>query len=188
MKLVRESLQPLFEIGEANVKSYKLSYKGIIKEWEGADVSDWNMKAYEFLTEDNDKYEVTFLPTGTTQVIDGKVFNVRVDFKVKGQKQPLTINKGRIFKVLTTVCNAIKDYLKRNPQTFSLVIIPSKSEAGKETRFNLYSKYIESQIPSGWRISILDNPTPSDSHESSRIFQLIDDQKYAEYSAIKNKE
>lgn len=188
MKLVRESLEPLFEIGEGNAKSYDITYNGTLKQWEGSDVNDYHMVGYEFITEDNDNYIVTFLPIGKTQIIDGKVFNVRVDFQVSGKHPSEPINKGRIFKVLATVCDAIKNYLKRNPQTFSIVLIPGKTETGKETRFNLYAKYITSQIPSGWRTIILDNPTPSDKHESSQIFQLLNDKKYADYNAIKNKE
>jgi len=185
MKLVRESLEPLFEIGEANVQTYKISYLGKLKEWEGSDVSDYIMIGYEFLTEDKDKYIVTFLPIGKTQIIKGKVFNVRVDFLVSGVHPSKLINKGRIFKVFSTICVIIKDYLKRNPQTFSIVIIPGKTEEGEETRFKLYQKYVESQMGSEWRSILLDNSKSEREYESSQIIQLLNDQKFNDYKAIK---
>lgn len=187
MKLVRESIESLFEVGEATAASYDISYDGILKFWKNPDEKNWHVIGYSFITEDNDKYIVTFMPIGKTQIIDKKIFNVRVDFNREGKDPRESVNKGRMFKVLSTICKIIKNYIKRNPHTFSIVIIPGKTESGKETRFNLYSKYIKSQLPSGWRTTVLNNPEAYE-HESNQVFQLVNDEKFNDYKAIKKSE
>ena len=188
MKLIRESLYPLFEIGEG-IKPYNLKYLGNLKTFRGMKVEEYApMIGYEFITEDNDKYIITFLAYGGSEIINGKVFNTRVDFEVIGKEPNVIVNKGHIFRVLSTVVEAIKNYLIKNPQTFSFIIFASKNKNNKDSRLNLYSKYIEKQIPSGWKANYL-TIEDEDLGEglSHNVIQLVNLEKYEEYKKIKDK-
>jgi hypothetical protein len=188
MKLIRESLYPLFEIGEG-IKPYNLRYLGKLDNFRGEKVEEYApMIGYEFITEDNDKYIITFLAWSGSEIIDGKIFNVRVDFEVLDKKPNIIVNKGRIFRVLSTVVEAIKNYLIKNPQTFSFIIFASKNKDNKNIRLNLYSKYIEKQIPSGWEVKYV-TVADEDAGEgvSNIIIQLVNLEKYEEYKKLRDK-
>jgi hypothetical protein len=187
MKIVREHINKLFEIGEANVKSYEITYLGYINKYENRDIRGKHMIGYEFITEDNDNYLVTFLRVGDEILDDDKIYNVRVDFRVKEKPVSEIVNKGRIFKVLSTICEIIKDYIKKEPQTFSIWIFSGKNKSEKEIRYNLYTKYIESHLPKDWKIVVHDNIPEAISkyNESSHVIQLINDENYKKYDILK---
>jgi len=97
---------------------------------------------YEFQTQDGDNYEVVIMDIG-------HYWNV--DFKVVGGNFEDVVNKGRLFQVMATVSEILRDFLiKESPEV--LRISPAKNSNADRRRFNIYLKYFEKQLPQNYEI------------------------------------
>ena len=140
MKLVYESLDQLFEIGEANVSSYdfKFMFKDVY--------DDVDYYSYSFTTEDNDNYEVLLAYNKT-------IHELTVGFTANNEADTYNVNKGRIFKVLSTVINVIKDVVNKNPDIKEILIDPSKETDEDNRRKNIYMAFIRKNMPPDWSVT-----------------------------------
>ena len=141
---------PLFEIGEATAQPYPLK-----KRVHGD---------YRFETEDGDKYLIKF-ETEEHNVGVSNPFKIAYVAFLTGQDLlnpkradlDRVINKGRIFRVLATVIQAIKLYLKDyqrylDNKTFRIPItyigmVPGKNDKNDDRRLHIYQAYIKKLIP-----------------------------------------
>lgn len=144
MKVVRESLNEavLNEVGELSAKPYK--WKQITK-----------AGMYEFYTEDNDKYVVYFYSPD-----DDDIYTL--DFYVsKPLNRPkdynpyrYVVNKGRIFKVLSTVLDIVKEKIRKDKRNKinKIIIKPGRDFETDDRRFNIYKRVIERNLPDNWEM------------------------------------
>lgn len=135
--IVKESLQPLFEIGIGTVKPYEYRIGKC----------DKLACFYYFETEDDDRYIVRFMNLG--EIHNRKKQIWQTEFVTPGKGGDTTIvNKGRIFKVLSTVIHIIKDFVSRSEfQIDGLNILPTENYKGDTRRYDLYLQYINKILP-----------------------------------------
>jgi hypothetical protein len=132
------------EAFDANVSSYEWT-----KDYENNDYY------YEFITDDNDKYYVD-IENDTYEGAESWV----ISFTVGGYKYEDTVNKGKIFRVMATIINIIKDFIN-NVDPEIITIIPSKKNPEDNRRLNMYMGYIKKHLPSNYDVKIdydLSNP------------------------------
>jgi len=141
MKLVVESLEQLYEVGESNLPPY--NYR------KGADED--MVTYYYFTTEDDDKYSMAFFNLGEikkSELGSSRYLNTYdVQFVSSGPTGDTDIlNKGRFYRVIATVIEIMRIFAKeKNPR--ALIISPSKSFRKDKRRFNIYLRYIEKLLP-----------------------------------------
>lgn len=99
---------------------------------------------YYFETEDGDKYSVRFMNLG--EIHNKKKQIWQTEFVIPGLEGSTTIvNKGRIFKVISTVIQIVKEFIvDKDPD--GLNINPSSNYKGDRRRYNLYLNYIDKFI------------------------------------------
>ena len=150
IKIITEEVEKIFEIGEANAATYKYT-----KELRKGAV--W----YKFDTEDNDKYSVVIYKD---VMLGNEVSAWIVEFSVinnptnpKDTDFKAVVNKGRLFKVMSTITMIIKDFASEfNPEI--LAVIPSKSKGDTDTRrFKMYYQFIAKNIPSNYIVNEFPN-------------------------------
>jgi hypothetical protein len=123
-------------------------------QWTGPKEQSGNVNYY-FTTEDNDLYRVTF--TGT----EGNDW--RLDFGVKESKPDneyynsgAVTNKGRQYKVISTVMDIMKDFIESYPA--NVISFSGADKEGSKTnqREELYKKYIIKNIHllPGWDTNV----------------------------------
>jgi len=140
----------LFEIGEANVKPYPLK-----KRVHGD---------YRFETEDGDKYIIKF-QTQEQYPDKEEPFKIAYVAFLTGENLSSpkragldrVINKGRIFRILPTVIEAIKLYIKDYDRHFEdktfriplkyIAIVPGKNHQYDDRRLHIYKAYIHKLLP-----------------------------------------
>ena len=143
--LKESSENSLFEVGEANVKPYLLEKR--------------SFGEYRFETEDGDKYVIHFL----NGFWNNQIMAYVSFFTSKKLNNPektdyiRVINKGKIFRILPTVINAIKlfikDYKKDVKNGFItdplqyIGIVPAKNDINDDRRLNIYQAYIKKLLP-----------------------------------------
>ena len=148
---IKESFEnSLLEIGEANVKPYPLE-----KRVHGE---------YRFETEDGDKYAIKFQ---TEEQFPDKEEPYKIAYVAFYTGENLSdpkradldrvINKGRILRILPTIIEAIKLYLKdyqkyMDEKTFRvplkyIAMIPGKNDPKDNRRLNIYKAYINKLLP-----------------------------------------
>jgi len=128
--IVKESLEPLFELGISTVQPYEYRLGKC----------DTLACFYYFETEDGDKYSVRFMNLG--QIHNRKKQIWQTEFMVPGKTGNTdVVNKGRIFKVMATVIAIIKDFITDN-RVDGLNINPVKNYKGDTRRYDLYINYI----------------------------------------------
>lgn len=133
----------LLEVGEG-VQPYQ---------WSGPQEQLGNV-IYHFITEDNDSYRVVF--TGT----NGNDW--RLDFYVKESKPEseynsgTVTNKGRQFKIISTVMDIIKDFIEEYPADAISFAASDKEGSKTNQREELYKKYIIKNIHllPGWDTNV----------------------------------
>jgi hypothetical protein len=126
--LVPTSLNQLFEIGEGNLDPYKFE---LVRD-------NLFVKTYIFTTEDRDDYRVNFSQIFKENEEDDT--NIwELNFKIKNSDFSEVSNRGRIFKVMSTITNIVKQ--------FAAVYDPKEiiiSNIGDDLkRYELYSKFLE---------------------------------------------
>lgn len=141
-KLAAESLNQLYEIGNVNVPSYEFR--------KAEQVPDENKKyftIYNFTTEDGDIYTVRFFNLREIHQKRYKLPDYQLEFDTGGENgDTLVVNKGRFFKIMSTIIDITKDFLSTHDFR-SIKISPSENFRGDKRRFNIYQRYIEKNIP-----------------------------------------
>ena len=122
---------------------------------------------YNFKTEDGDDYLVQFDQGFYEDEYDLAFFSVGS----KGFMSDEETNKGRQFKIVSTVIEIVKDFLKETPGTTSIIFSGKNKEGGGINQRNLlYNKYVEKQIHNfpGWDYKIENGDTKIFKKESIR--------------------
>lgn len=100
-----------------------------------------NTITYGFTTEDRDVYEIGFTYYQSTWF---------VDFMVENGSFLDIVNKGRVYQVMATVGEVLKDFMaKHDPELIK--ISPAKTPEDNR-RFGIYMRYVETQLPSGYEV------------------------------------
>ena len=133
----------LKEIGEATTNPYK---------WKKASTKE-DTVFFTFTTDQGTSYKVA-LENYVYEDFheDNKEYpaiEVSFGIKEKGAYSTTTVtNKGEMYRVMSTVVDIIKDYLKRNDIIKAIIYEPLKKEGEKGFKRNdLYMAFIKKQIP-----------------------------------------
>jgi len=132
------------EVGEANLKPYK---------WEEVDREGYYVYT-RFTTDSETQYDVDLK---STNYIDDDLKNLRtieIEFSAKlkgaeGGSAKIVVNKGELYRVMTTVADIVKKYIKKSK---AQAIIYSPSKKSNEENFgvqrdNLYRAFISKAFP-----------------------------------------
>lgn len=127
------------EIGNSNLSPYNYSKS-----------SESNYVIYyTFQTEDDDKYIVRFF--NLSKIHNKENYGWSVEFITDGETGDKdVINKGRFYKVISTVTSIINEFIKEK-QPIKIIISPTKNYKGDKRRLNIYSKYIETLLPDNYK-------------------------------------
>jgi len=137
-------IENLNEVGEATLKPYK---------WKEVDMNGW-ITYTEFTTENGTEYKVDLT---TTNYIDNdlnnsKALEVEFSAKPKGAEKSstkITVNKGEMYRVMSTITSIIKHYVKKF-KAKAIIYSPSKKSDEEDfgtQRDNLYKAFINKAIP-----------------------------------------
>lgn len=149
----------LTEIGEGTIP-----YK-----WSGPEEDSVGIHYY-FKTEDGDYYLVTFTPKASEHTSDNAY---RLDFYAKdgdgGFDSGIVINKGRQFRIISTIMDIIPSFIKEYPCDMILFSGSDKRNSKNDTnqRDMLYKKYVSKNIHKleGWKF---DNST-----STTKLFRTV---------------
>jgi hypothetical protein len=127
------------EVGEATASKYK---------WEEIDREGYFIYV-GFETESETTY---FVDLGTDKYKGVPVFNVEFAARTKGAEgssSKVVVNKGEMYKVMATITDIIKTYLKKFKKVKGIVYYPSKkgNESFGTQRDKLYKAFITKAIP-----------------------------------------
>jgi hypothetical protein len=134
----------VFEVGEANLKPYK---------WKEVDVDGW-VTYVEFTTESETEYNVDI---ATVPYFDNDLNNYKaleIEFLAKpkdaqGSSAKIIVNKGELYRVMATITDIIKYYVKKF-KAKAISYSPSKKSDEEDfgsQRDNLYRAFISKAIP-----------------------------------------
>ena len=134
----------VFEVGEANLKPYK---------WEEVDREGYYVYT-QFTTDSETQYDVDLT---TTTYTDDDLNNLRaleIEFTAKpkdaeGSSAKIVVNKGEMYKVMSTIVDIVKKYIKKS-KTQAIIYSPSKKSSEEDfgsQRDNLYRAFISKAIP-----------------------------------------
>ena len=132
----------LNEVGEGTAKPY---------EWEEISADDWG--AYiRFLTDSETEYQVNLEYFTSNLPLTPDLPGIAVEFlaKPKGEydfSNTVVVNKGEVYRVMSTIVNIIKYYLKDNKIITYSPEKKSGEDFGKQ-RDNLYKAFMKKSIPS----------------------------------------
>lgn len=133
------------EIGDASGKTYNLKlYRSY-----APDNTIAPEVIYNFTTDSGLEYELA-LSGYEMQTADELTGAVDVSFKMAGGTYTAQTNAGEQFKIMATVVDATKKYLKDNPKVNTITFVPvkSRSESDKDSRRErMYLAYVKSQFP-----------------------------------------
>jgi hypothetical protein len=133
------------EVGEANLKPYK---------WEEVDVEGYFVYT-RFTTDNETQYDVdikstVYYPPGQMDSVPA----LEIEFSAKpkgaeGSSAKIIVNKGEMYRVMATIVNIIKKYIKKS-RAEAIIYSPSK-KSDEETfgtqRDNLYRAFISKAFP-----------------------------------------
>jgi len=138
--------EKITEVGEANLSPYK---------WEEVDKNGW-VTFIEFTTESETKYRVNLT---TVEIVDPEGGNINleaidIEFSAKpkgaeGSSSKIVVNKGEIYRVMSTLTAIIKHYVKEI-EAKAIIYSPSKKSDEEDfgtQRDNLYRAFISKAIP-----------------------------------------
>lgn len=135
------------ELGDSNVTPYP--YRMV-------DYGDGDLAImYKFKTEDDDIYTVRFLDLyefkKTVRFPEKYRNNYQVEFMTNDENgDSVILNKGRFFKVISTVISIIEDFVKfKDPKV--LKIDPVSNFKKDKRRKNIYIRYIERLLPDNYK-------------------------------------
>lgn len=110
---------------------------------------------YKFETDDGDLYTVRFLDLyefkKSLRFPEKYKNTYQVEFVTTDKDgDNVVLNKGRFFKVISTVIDIIRDFIKfKDPRV--LKIHPSKNFKKDKRRKNIYIRYIEKLLPDDYK-------------------------------------
>jgi len=133
------------EIGEANLKPYK---------WEEVDQEGYYVYI-RFITDSETQYDVdikttVFFPAGQMESLPA----LEIEFSAKpkgaeGSSAKIVVNKGEMYKVMATIVDIIKKYIKKS-KARAIIYSPSKKSSEEyfgTQRDQLYRAFISKAIP-----------------------------------------
>ena len=136
---------PVNEVGEANLKPYK---------WEEVDREGYYVYT-RFITDNETQYDVdikstVFFPAGQMESLPA----LEIEFSAKpkgaeGSSAKIVVNKGEMYRVMATIVDIIKKYLKKS-KAQAIIYSPSKKSSEENfgsQRDNLYRAFISKAIP-----------------------------------------
>jgi hypothetical protein len=137
-------IENLNEVGEANLKPYK---------WEEVDREGYYVYT-RFTTDSETQYDVDLK---TTTYIDNDLNNLRaleIEFTAKpkgaeGSSAKIVVNKGEMYKVMSTIVDIVKKYIKKS-KSQAILYSPSKKSSEEDfgtQRDNLYRAFISKAFP-----------------------------------------
>jgi hypothetical protein len=137
-------IENLNEVGEANLKPYK---------WEEVDVEGYFVYT-RFTTDNETQYDVdikstVYYPPGQMDSVPA----LEIEFSAKpkgaeGSSAKIVVNKGEMYRVMATIVDIIKKYLKKS-KAQAIIYSPSK-KSGENfgiQRDQLYRAFISKAIP-----------------------------------------
>jgi len=105
---------------------------------------------YKFTTDDDDEYLVRFFHMGEFQNKKKLMNHYKVEFVVGGDPydsgDSVVVNKGRFYRVISTVISIIKEFVKEK-DPIELEINPVTNYKKDKRRKNIYNRYIERLLP-----------------------------------------
>ena len=135
--------EKITEVGEATLKPYK---------WEEVDNIGY-VTYIKFITDSETEYNVDLrvLTETDSNLNDYKALSVFFTAKLKGDKDrspEIVVNKGELYKVMSTITNIIKHYVKKF-KAKEIIYSPAKkeNEGFGSQRDNLYKAFISKAIP-----------------------------------------
>ena len=141
--LVKE--EKVTEVGEANLKPYK---------WEEVDQEGYYVYT-RFVTDSETQYDVdikltVFFPAGQMESLPA----LEIEFSAKpkgaeGSSAKIVVNKGEMYRVMATIVDIIKKYLKKF-KAQAIIYSPSKKSSEEyfgTQRDQLYRAFISKAIP-----------------------------------------
>ena len=133
------------EVGEANLKPYK---------WEEIDQEGYYVYT-RFVTDSETQYDVdikttVFFPAGQMESLPA----LEIEFSAKpkgaeGSSAKIVVNKGEMYKVMATIVDIIKKYIKKS-KARAIIYSPSKKSSEEyfgTQRDQLYRAFISKAIP-----------------------------------------
>jgi len=133
------------EVGEANLKPYK---------WEEVDAEGYYVYT-RFITDSETQYDVdikstVYFPPG--QMDSRPALEIEFTAKPKGAEgssAKIVVNKGEMYRVMATIVDIIKKYIKKS-KAQAIIYSPSKKSSEENfgtQRDNLYRAFISKAIP-----------------------------------------
>ena len=133
------------EVGEANLKPYK---------WEEIDAEGYYVYT-RFITDSETQYDVDikstiYFPEG--QMESRPALEIEFSAKPKGAEgssAKIVVNKGEMYRVMSTIVNIIKKYIKKS-RAEAIIYSPSKKSSEENfgtQRDNLYRAFISKAFP-----------------------------------------
>jgi hypothetical protein len=155
----KDKLLPINEVGEANLEPYK---------WE-EEYKDSTTVSVEFTTPSETKYEVYLESTVHVDKDANELEAIIVEFSARpkgeeGSSSKIVVNKGELYRVMSTIVDIIKHYVRKS-RAKAILYQPSKKQ-GEDNfgsqRGNLYKAFIRKAMPGtyfeqngDWVIAIL---------------------------------
>lgn len=131
------------ELGEGTSTPY--SYQNIEKI--AFDIRVDLVIRYRFKTDDDDEYIVRFYNLYAIQQKEKYFEHFQVEFVTSDDNgDTIIVNKGRFYKVMSTIISIIKDFIK-NYNPVQLKINPISNFKKDKRRQNIYIRYIERLLP-----------------------------------------
>jgi hypothetical protein len=144
----KDKFFPINEVGEANLEPYK---------WTEVD-SSGRVTSIEFTTPSETKYEVdlTHIEIDDPEDEDMSMEAIDIEFLAKpkgaeGSSSKIVVNKGELYRVMSTITNIIKHYLRQYRGDIKAILYsPSKKSSEEDfsnQRDNLYKAFILKVFP-----------------------------------------
>lgn len=102
---------------------------------------------YRFKSDSGLEYRIELEEHSHPSIGHGSV--LEISYRLLGDMYNMVTNKGEQFRVMATLIETIKDYLKDNPQVNRISFVPVKSfdRENDNRRANLYMAYVKKQLP-----------------------------------------
>lgn len=148
MKLTKILNEVITEIGDASARPYDW------ETWSGYE----DYKEYGFETDSGLRYQLEISVSEGDKERDSAIvaFGILGDDDESGYfvDYEAVPTKGELYRVMATVVDIIKDFIKKNKQ-IKYIYFTTNKQGDQSSRLKLYTKYIQSQIPNA-KIDIKD--------------------------------
>jgi hypothetical protein len=143
----KDKLLSINEVGEANLEPYK---------WE--EVDSGRTTSVEFITPSETKYEVDLMHTEIDDPEDEDMSLEALDIEflakpkgAEGSSSKIVVNKGELYRVMSTIVDVIKHYLRKYRGDITAIIYSPSKKSSEENfgnqRDNLYRAFILKAFP-----------------------------------------